>query len=75
MFITETETTGPVVRVWVAGIPEAFAAAGDGTEFDVLEGEALGLAKESLGTDALAETVYHDESGLLEVIFEAGDLA
>lgn len=75
MFITETERTGPVVRVWVAGVAEEFAAREDGLEPWQLEDEALTIAKESLGTEALATIEYHMAADVFEVIFEAGDLA
>lgn len=66
MFITETEHTGPVVRVWIAV---------DGDRGDNLEGRALDMAREHLGADVPADFVTHYGVGLVEVVVEACDLA
>lgn len=58
--VVEVERTGPVVRVWILA---------DGDEEKAREGAA-----EHLGTDALPEVVHHVDSGVFEVIYEAGDL-
>lgn len=58
--IVDTERTGPVVRVLVAGTHED----------DVVD-----EAREHLGTDALADAVYWPEGRVWEVIFGVGDLA
>jgi hypothetical protein len=73
MFIIETETTGPVVRVWVGGVA-AYSAEVDVPSWD-LEAAALSEAREHLGTTALADIVFHLAADAYEVIFEAGDLA
>lgn len=72
MFVNETETTGPVVRVWVAGVAD-YAAEVDGPPWS-LEAAALSIARESLGTTATAEVVFHMAADCFEVIFEVCDL-
>lgn len=72
MFINETEKTGPVVRVWVAGVADT-AAERDVPSWD-LEAEALSEAREHLGTCATADIVFHLAADSFEVVFEAADL-
>lgn len=72
MFINETERTGPVVRVWLAGVADTTLELGD-LGFS-LEAEAHAMAQDHLGTDVRGE-VYRHEGDTFEVIFEAGELA
>lgn len=74
MFITDTERTGPVVRVWVADVAATALEQEDAPAY-ALEAQALSMAREHLGTTALAEVVFHMAADLFEVIFEAADLA